>query len=357
MEPLAVGLYLLEQINITRQNRDDFVYSSAERVILIGIIPFIVCFGVISNIGVITMFLKLKSMRTIPNVYLLCLAVADMMFLLNAPLLYWIEYANSPIQGDSSSITISFCTFNTFIVDTAYAVSCLTIAMATVWCYIAICHPFFFMTFSRNKAIGHCLILWFVVAAFNTSRIFYMRMFEYQLIWNETDEFENVTETIVTEITSCKYCESCSIMTVYIIEQFILLSVALILIILYTRVIIHMRNLSVRRNEIISCDVSHFTSAKKKLVRMVLITVFTYILCIWPFRLLSLISDISDVQIGHNSVIVGIARVFTYINSSINPLIYSVTHEKYRRAMLMVIRCENEAARPLRRHSTRQTAI
>ncbi|XP_033095679.1 neuropeptides capa receptor-like [Anneissia japonica] len=342
-----------EEINITHENREDYVYSSADRILLTGIIPCVVCFGVISNIGVITMFLRLKSMRTVPNVYLLCLAIADLVYLLNAPLLFWIEYANSPIQGDSSSISLSFCKINTFIVDTAYAVSCLTIAMATLWCYIAICHPFFFMTFSRNKAMTHCILLWLAVATFNTSRIIYMQMYEYRLIWNEFDEFVNITS-----IKTFNYCHDCSFKTVFIIEQIIFLSVALILVIMYARVIIHIKNLTNRRNELVSCDVSNFMSAKRKLVRMVLITVSVYIFCIWPFRLLSLIIDAgAEVNIESSSIIVTTARVFMYLNSSVNPLIYSVTHEKYRRAMLMVIRCEIEVVHPLRRQSTRQTAV
>ena len=54
-----------------------FYYSQAEKLIILVLYPSLVAFGIVGNLAFLAVVVKIPSMRTITNAYLVNLAVCD----------------------------------------------------------------------------------------------------------------------------------------------------------------------------------------------------------------------------------------------------------------------------------------
>ena len=79
---------------------------------------------------------------------------------------------------------------------------------------------------------------------------------------------------------------------------------------------------------------------KKQVVRMLIVTITVYIICITPFRLLNLF-DIYMYYLPPNItwVLVNTARIMMYTNSAVNPIIYNIMSDRYRHAFRETFLC------------------
>jgi len=77
-----------------------FKYDEVGAFVVSVIMPCILCLGCISNVAFIIVFVRVRSMRTTTNVYLVNLACADLAFLLSVISDKLIRYSVSPFSAD-----------------------------------------------------------------------------------------------------------------------------------------------------------------------------------------------------------------------------------------------------------------
>ena len=323
-------------INVTNDNAPVMLYSPTDKVLVTIVMPLIFTIGVLGNAAIIIAFFKCKYMRTVTNHYLVSLALADMTFLLFAAPQFWIQYSTSPLVADSTSVSLAFSKLGNYLTDVCILASGLTVIIVTIERYLGTCWPFKFRRFSsKRRTIIICISLWVACAVYKTPILYFGTKVKYSLRWL-VDPVGLPIEQRPQSVQYWKYCsaesgKACSRYTKSLsFDQLILLSVIPLTCILYTLIVLELRRSA--RAKIIAED-KNAIRTKKQVVRMLIVTIALYAICITPFRVLNLF-DIFGCQIPPKYVwiIVNISRIMMYINSATNPFIYNVMSDKCRRA-------------------------
>ena len=330
---------------ITQEVLQLYIYSYLDRLLVTVAMPIIFIIGVIGNASVIVVFLRIKGMRTVTNHYLINLAIADMLFFLAAVPQFWILYATSPVFADYKSISRPYCKLTMFATDVGIIVSGLTVIVVTLERYVAICWPHKFKQLStRPRAILVCGLIWLFTCLYKIPTIIFADLYEVNLVWpessNETD-FDQYPRTKV----ECSYClprahKPCGRFRFSLtVDQFLLLMVIPVTMVLYTLIVLQLQRLS-KSSSLRGSAGSSSTRMKKQVVRMLIVTITVYIICITPFRLLNLF-DIFQHSLPPDItwVLVNTARIMMYTNSAVNPIIYNIMSDRYRHAFRQTFLC------------------
>ncbi|XP_072019747.1 neuropeptides capa receptor-like [Amphiura filiformis] len=323
-------------INIDSANAPMMLYSPTDKVLVTVIMPMIFTIGVLGNAAIIIAFFKCKYMRTVTNHYLVSLAFADMTFLLFAAPQFWIQYFTSPLVADSTYMSLVYCKLGYYFTDTGILASGLTVIIVTVERYLGTCWPFKFRRFSsKRRTIMICISLWIACAIYKIPVLYFGTKVKYSLTW-DVDPIGLPPHMRPQSVQYCNYCfpksePNCNRYRKSLsFDQIILLSVIPLTCILYTLIVVELRRSA---NAKIIAEDKNAIRTKKQVVRMLIVTIALYAICITPFRVLNLF-DIFGYNIPPKFIwiLVNISRIMMYINSATNPFIYNVMSDKCRRA-------------------------
>ncbi|XP_072174012.1 neuromedin-U receptor 2-like [Diadema setosum] len=321
-----------------------YIYSYVDKLLVTVAMPIIFIIGVIGNTSVIVVFFRIKTMRTVTNHYLINLAIADLLFFLSAVPQFWILYASSPVFADYKNISLPYCKFSMFGTDVGIIVSGLTVILVTLERYVAICWPHKFKQLStRPRAILVCGLIWLFTSLYKIPTLVFSNLYTITLIWPETNitKYEEYPRTKV----ECSYClprahKPCDRFRFSLtVDQFLLLMVIPVTMVLYTLIVLQLQRLT-KTSSLRGSAGSSSTRMKKQVVRMLIVTITVYIICITPFRLLNLF-DIYQYMLPANItwVLVNTARIMMYTNSAVNPIIYNIMSDRYRHAFRDTFLC------------------
>ena len=319
------------------------LYSPTDKVLVTYIMPLIFAIGVLGNSAIIIVFFRCKYMRTVTNHYLVSLALADMTFLLFAAPQFWIQYFTSPIVADSTYMSLVYCKLMTFFCDTGILASGLIVITVTVERYLGTCWPLKFRRFSSKKrTIRICIYIWIICGIYKVPALYFTTKSTHNLRW-EVDPVSLPPEHRPQSVQFLQYCypktePNCSRYRKSLsIDQIILLSVIPITCIFYTLIVLELRRSA---NSKIIAEDKRAIRTKKQVVRMLIVTIALYAVCITPFRVLNLF-DIFGASINPKFIwaIVNTSRIMMYINSTTNPFIYNVMSDKCRRAFQETLFC------------------
>ena len=130
--------------NISDAGVERLMRTTLERILLGRVQPVITIIGFILNITFLYVVFKSKEMRTITNVYLSNLAIADTVFLVYTGTASFAEYMWSPIKSNVSFYRKGGnlgCAMHQVVNFTMYYTSLFLVAIVTFERYLAICHP------------------------------------------------------------------------------------------------------------------------------------------------------------------------------------------------------------------------
>ena len=321
---------------INEENVAMMLYSFTDQVLITVAMPLIFTIGVLGNVAIIITFFKCKYMRTVTNHYLVCLAVADLTFLIFAAPQFWIQYATSPIVQDNTYTGVVYCKLQNYFCDTGILASGLIVIIVTVERYLGTCWPFKFRRFSsKRRTIMICIFLWIACAIYKIPILYFSTHAKFELKW-EVDPVSLPPSLRPQSVQFCNYCwpktdKHCAAFRKSLsFDQIILLSVIPLTCIFYTLIVLELRRSA---NAKIIAEDKNAIRTKKQVVRMLIVTIALYAICITPFRVLNLL-DIFGHPIPPNMIwaLVNTARIMMYINSTTNPFIYNVMSDKCRRA-------------------------
>lgn len=327
-------------ITINEYNIYFFVYSSVSIMLVTWIMPLIFSIGVVGNISVIIIFFRVRSMQTVTNHYLVNLAIADLAFLLFAVPQFWMQYATSPIINDFTHIHKIYCPFVMFFSDVTIIVSCTTVILLTLERYIAICLPHKFKQLStRPRALMLCGMIWLVSASYKACELALVGVVKKQIIWPDDEKYANYPKFM----NMCEYCDKtqhyCTIFRYSLLfDQFLILTVIPVTMVMYTLIVMQLQRLS--KATTANRSSSSSTKMKTQVIRMLIVTITVYVICITPFRILN-IFDIFGFAMPPDSIwaLVNTARIMMYCNSAVNPVIYNIMSDRYRQAFRETFLC------------------
>ena len=326
--------------NMMEVNEDTapmIVYSVVDKMLIIVVMPIIFTIGVLGNSAVIIAFFRYLYMRTVTNHYLINLAVADLTFLLFSVPQFWVQYLTTPIIGDYTYLPLEFCKINIFLTDSAVIASALIVILVTFERYIATCWPFRFRRFSTKKrTVILCSLVWLFSLTYKVPSLVFSVKVKYALMWDMPPT--NSSSVRPQSVEYCDYCyprnalQCVRFRKSMTFDQLLLLSVIPVTCILYTLTMIQLHK-SARATYVTVLEGVTSNIVKKQVVRMLIVTIVVYIICITPFRILNLF-NIYEHSLPPNLiwVMVNISRIMIYTNSAVNPFIYNVMSERYRRA-------------------------
>ncbi|XP_037091281.1 growth hormone secretagogue receptor type 1-like [Pollicipes pollicipes] len=247
-----------------------------------------------------------------------------------------------------------------FLEQLVVNVSVLTIMAISMERYYAICKPLRAgYTWTKMRALVVIVIVW--LAALVTSS---------PILW--IVQYNMVDYTDSTKVPVCTTMAHTTLNKLYYISKdvtFFFLPV-LVLLVLYSVITLHLireprtekSNFRISRSHDPrnGAETSNYR-ARKQVVFMLIAVIVCFFLCMLPscvFRLFIIISPDEQIlglgwELYHN--INFFCRIMTYINCSMNPILYNVMSSKFREAFLKVLGVP-PAGRHLSRQSTFNTA-
>ncbi|XP_070560067.1 substance-P receptor-like [Ptychodera flava] len=293
---------------------DPSYYS--EQVWVMVVYGFVAVWGTMGNSVVMATILRNKFLRTNTNYFILSLAFADLMacVILFPVKVFPIQYVPPGIGGELlCRVIISEFPMWTSVVSSGFHLGAITIER-----YIAIIHPYKYVHFTKTKAVVCIICLWSLTL-----------ICEPYLIYIYTYKDGHCT-TITTEVAR-RYTQ------VSAIFLFLLSYVTPIIIMLigYSSIFKTLKTEERTINSLSGANIEmerEKLKARKNIIKMLLIVVTTYFLCLTPNQILWF-SFNAGLTIDFNSAYYNITVMLTFANSCMNPVIYAIRNRRFRIGM------------------------
>ncbi|XP_039508062.1 somatostatin receptor type 5 [Pimephales promelas] len=284
--------------------------NSTEVLAVIYLVVFVV--GLTGNSLAIFVVLRYTKMKTVTNMYILNLAVADELYILGLPFLtahnvltYW-PFGNFLCRilmwADSiSQFTSTFC-----------------LTVMSIDRYMAVVHPIRSARWRRPsvaKVINS--MVWALSCLLTLPVIIYCdvqpELNTCNLSWPEPHDVWSTAFILYTAILGF----FCPLMVICLC---------------YLLIVIKVKSAGAR------AGLSKRRRSEKKVTRMVVIIVVVFVLCWLPFFILNIINVISTLP--ENGVVTGVyflTVILTYVNSCANPLLYGFLSDNFKRSFQKVL--------------------
>ena len=280
-------------------------------------------YGVICSIGllgnglVILVILRYTKMKTVTNLFILNLSIADSFFLVGLPLVITTTLSRSWIFGDI------MCKIYTLLTCINWFTGAFTLAVMSGDRFLAVCYPLTSMKFRTPKyAIVALVLIWSLSLAFMIPVAIFSSGINGSCIikWPEPPGLENWGSKIFTIYT---------LLFGFLLPLFVI-------VVLYTLLILRLHKAAP----------SLGTSGKRKshatkVTKLVTIIISVFIFCWLPYWCFQVFLSFCathplpkwQVYIMHGTTLL------SYANSMINPILYAFTNENFREAFLSAFKC------------------
>ncbi len=322
---------------LTEEETSRYGYTKCQIVSITVFLPLILIFGLLGNSCFIFVTVRVKYMHTVTNRYLINLAVADIIFLLSAigPKIWC--YAKSPLHGDDSPLGSFGCVWTFFLSDTAYFASLAFTTLVSCDRYLAVCRPrdprsCANFKLSSTQLIITAWVLACVLAASLTPGNTHLEFYCYK--WAPVEPYNKWPSTI-------RYClPSKEWMVGYSLGlQTVPFFVSLILNFIFYLSIVRGLDGSIRRLSQKGLQKNRDTRLRNQIAKMLVLNGVVFFCCLAPFEFVSLFHMVASARneflisnVKAKSYIMLFARILSYINASVNPLIYTAMCDRYIQA-------------------------
>ena len=312
----------------------DYVYTGYHLWLLRLILPLILTTGLLTNLAFLYVVARVQSMRTVVNQYLVHLAVADMLFLVGSiGKKLWLYWA-SPVKDDEGSawgpvvVTIS----QLLIYSTIFS-SELLVTLVAFQRFYAVCRPVAFAANSNSRKVAKVLCLvWLICLGLAASTIpSVLKPLNICAIWPE--EYSHFPPIYVRYMAiDPRY----NIYT-YVIQTVPFFVTMVINSVLYVFIMREMER-RLHAMERYDLDLQTNVEIRNQVSRMLVANGIIFFILMAPFQFGSLLTLI-DRATGQGYIpihklehFLNVARMMVYLNSAINPLIYTMANSRYRAA-------------------------
>ncbi|XP_052798210.1 orexin receptor type 2-like isoform X1 [Mya arenaria] len=305
------------------------IFPDTSQWILIAAYIVVFLVGLVGNVLVCCVIWKNRSMRTVTNIFIVNLSIADIaVIVMCLPLTLLVDITETWFLG-----TV-MCKINQFTMTISIAVSVLTLTAISVERWYAICHPLsFHSTVRRARVIifgiwllSSCVALPETIAAEEVRQ------------WHEYVLFA-ACYPVKLGLTGLMIWQFCLIIGLYVLPICLMgFTYTHIAYVLYTggvpgepRTQGPMLGSSRNENEA-------QLDARKKAAKMLFAIVLLFALCFLPNHLLNILryaGVLNDVENVKTFALV--AHLAIFLNSCLNPIIYNFMSDKFRKAFRQVV--------------------
>lgn len=326
------------------------LYDLGTRILVSIIIPTVVSIGLIVNATFLFAVYRIRSMRNITNLYLVNLAVADLVFLIVAGGKSIYQYLYSPYMDDVSSLGVAGCSIITSIIYTSYFASIAIITLVSLERFYAITQPLRHRLFNSRLRVAKLLITsWFIsLVLAGLVTLGFSSFQRYCLSIPETGPYSGLPEVVGycgPLGTWAKYLETC-------VQAFPFFLAFIGNFYLYIRIIrcLNSRfdNLDVASDQNDrgqSQTQANATRIRNAIARMLIANGVIFFVCQFLARVVMLnqlmteLANVSIIPQHVHYVLMILSRILLFVNASINPVVYNVTNARYRKATKQAFMC------------------
>ncbi|XP_062897852.1 neuropeptides B/W receptor type 1-like [Mobula hypostoma] len=287
--------------------------------IAIPIIYSVICaVGLTGNTAVIYVILKAPKMKTVTNIFILNLAIADELFTLVLPinvadylLLQW------PFGELMCKLIISIDQYNIF--SSIYFLTIMSIDRYLVVLATAKSKKMSYRTYRAAKIIS--ISVWLLVTVIISPFTIFGK------IHDDKGRLQCVYVFPYPEVLWWKASR------IYTLLMGFAIPVSTICI-LYTMMLCKLRNMRLNTNA------KALDKAKRKVTIMVMVILAVCLFCWTPYHLSTIVALTTDIQ--QTTVIIGISYFITslsYANSCLNPFLYAFLDDSFRKSFRKLIEC------------------
>ncbi|CAF1138351.1 unnamed protein product [Adineta ricciae] len=284
----------------------------------------ILLFGVTGNILVIVIVTRYRNMRSATNLLLTNLSMADLFLLI-----FCTPEGYQHLYGEDKHRLGKFmCSFGPFVQNVTSTCSVLTIMAISYERYVAICQPLktSALRFTLFRTLPIVVFIWILSCLVSIPFFWYSKTGTAQSIYGET---------IVTCFTEFPK----SWKNIYLILCTLYLYIFIFLMLCYWHFsiccILFSREALLRDNSIV-------TRYRRQVAKLLITLILTFFIFIIPYKIWAYVhqryqfEEIAAIGFHKYSFIAIITRSFLYLNSAINPLLYSVMSTKFRQSLLLL---------------------
>ncbi|XP_066590390.1 growth hormone secretagogue receptor type 1 isoform X4 [Prorops nasuta] len=339
---------VIESVNATSM---PYMLPPYIRTTSMAVCIIVMILGIVGNLMVPLVVLRGKDMRNSTNIFLVNLSVADLCVLLICTPTVLVEVNSGPQVWRFGE---HMCKAVPFVEYTVAHASVLTILAISFERYYAICKPFragYVCTKARATLL--CFLSW-IAAALCTSPMIWVSQYREIRVngtfgpvgkasemllaqpWNQPGGPQEQREQSSGTIPVCVMQADTTATMIYFLLHFSFFYVAplLMLVVLYSFIVRHLTMDTTNNRD------NHYNRARKQVVLMLLAVVFSFFLCLSPFKLLSFFIIVAPAEqvdsINHDTFynILYFSRVMFYLNSAVNPILYNLMSSKFRSGFL-----------------------
>ena len=281
----------------------------------------IAAIGLLGNGLVILVILKYTKMKTVTNMYILNLSIADTLFLIGLPLIMATYALKHWIFGFTlcKLYYISTC-INQFT-------GAFTLTVMSGDRFLAVCYPIESMQYRTPKYARITIaLIWILSFLFMLPVVLYGQIIPQH---NNPSRYSCTIKWPTQDETT-----GGNIFITYTLILGFLIPVVMISL-LYTLLVIRLKTTGPQVRTV------HRKSSHRKVTRLVTLIIAIFIICWLPYWVFQVVL-ITVPEVSRQPKILGLYHGFTmlsYSNSMINPLLYAFTNESFRGAFISTFKC------------------
>ncbi|XP_071950879.1 thyrotropin-releasing hormone receptor-like [Antedon mediterranea] len=318
-----------------------YLYTNFETVNILIILPLLLFLAILTNLVFIIVVARAPRMRTTTNIYLVSLALADLLYTIIGITEKLHAYIRSPIYFDSAYSLDLWCAVMPLLKNAGLFASMFLVTVFSYERYEAVCHPLTKHSLSsKRRALKHITIacVLALILAATTVPAFANRVVACLKKLAE-DEHSDIPDTIIlcTPVKQRFELYNDFVQTLPFFLVMIFSNAA------YVLIIIEIRG-SARDAKLKRADSSRVIQESINITRMLIVNGVVFFILMAPFHILSLSGVISSIITGEYLLseeafrwIIQVVRVLAYCNAVVDPVIYSAVNPSYRKAMYQVI--------------------
>lgn len=341
--PCPVDITVANFTSFNLEDIDWFFYNSVYNFVIGYLMPWVLIFGLLGNALFIFVTVRVKSMRTITNVYLVNLAIADSCYIALGTGEKLASIQMSPVFADVHPFGFIWCVTVFPLARMCAFASLFLVTLVTVDKYYAICKPLEHrMRTSPGRSHTKYIIFlaWTVAFSIAASTVPNSYKFDtYCVLYPSPHQkdFPNIVSYCNPSASWIKH----TIHGIQVIPFFIALVPNIFL---YHQI---MRRLNKRKliGNNVPPQVRNRIRARNTVSRMLVFNGSIFFLCNIPFFTLSLLHMVMefvnptlvDVLQEHLLALQPFVQLLLYINSALNPIVYGTVNRNYRKSLYQAV--------------------
>ena len=319
-------------INVTIDAAELVMYSNAQVVVITILLPIILVIGLLNNVAFVYVVVRVQCMKTVTNLCLVNLAISDLAFLAIAIGDKLWAYIHSPIYTDYSHTGLFGCIFTELAINTTYFASLCFVTLVALERYYAVCRPqkergAAAMRTFRWLLIGSWAMALVVSATFIPA---YSKLRKLCVTWPNVEPYNTWPEQF-------QWCEPVHPRIRKYSDSFraIPFFIAFIVNVYLFVGIVRGLNEAVERAKMMGKRDKNI-KLRNQITWMLIVNGLVFFLCLAPFEIISILKATGTFKQNTLLENVGMhfAQMLAYINSVINPVIYTAMSTRYRAAFI-----------------------